>query len=295
VAAGKGGALALDRDWLYRHPLPQPDEHTDKNGRGRVLAIGGSRSVPGGICLSAEAALRAGAGKVKIATVAETALAIGLAMPECAVIGLAPDEAGEIADADPAIAVISSCDAVMVGPAMTDAAAGGRVVDALLDAAPDCAVVLDAAALMELAPRAARLRRRKTPTILTPHVGEMAHMLGCDAAVVQADREGQALHAAQHFGAVVVLKGSTSLIATPEGELLAFAGGGVGLATGGSGDVLAGIAAAFAAHGAPPRDAAAWAVWLHGEAGRRCAEQIGPVGFLARELLGHLPGLLGAF
>jgi NAD(P)H-hydrate repair Nnr-like enzyme with NAD(P)H-hydrate dehydratase domain len=91
-----------------------------------------------------------------------------------------------------------------------------------------------------------------------------------------------------------MLKGSTSLVADHEGRLFAYAGGGVGLATGGSGDVLAGIAAGLAARGASPLDAALWAVWLHGEAGRRCAEQIGPVGFLARELLAHVPGLMKA-
>ena len=72
----------------------------------------------------------------------------------------------------------------------------------------------------------------------------------------------------------------------------AYAGGGVGLATGGSGDVLAGIAAGLAARGAEPLAATLWAVWLHGEAGRRCAEQIGPLGFLARELLAHVPALM---
>ena len=91
---------------------------------------------------------------------------------------------------------------------------------------------------------------------------------------------------------MVVLKGSTSLVATPDGELFAYAGGGVGLATGGSGDVLAGIVAGLAARGAEPLEATLWAVWLHGEAGRRCAEQLGPLGFLARELLAHVPGLM---
>jgi NAD(P)H-hydrate repair Nnr-like enzyme with NAD(P)H-hydrate dehydratase domain len=100
--------------------------------------------------------------------------------------------------------------------------------------------------------------------------------------------------AAERYGAIVVLKGSTSIIADREGTVFAYAGGGVGLATGGSGDVMAGIAAGLAARGASAPDAALWAVWLHGEAGRRCAEQIGPLGFLARELLAHVPGLMRA-
>ena len=91
-----------------------------------------------------------------------------------------------------------------------------------------------------------------------------------------------------------MLKGPNTLICDADGRLFAFAGGGVGLATGGSGDVLAGLAAGLAARGAEPLVATAWAVWLHGEAGRRCAEQIGPMGFLAREFLAHVPALMRA-
>jgi NAD(P)H-hydrate repair Nnr-like enzyme with NAD(P)H-hydrate dehydratase domain len=89
-----------------------------------------------------------------------------------------------------------------------------------------------------------------------------------------------------------VLKGPNSLIAAPEGLTFSYAGGGVGLATGGSGDVLAGIVGGLCARGADPLVATLWSVWLHGEAGRRCAEQIGPIGYLARELLAHVPSLL---
>jgi NAD(P)H-hydrate repair Nnr-like enzyme with NAD(P)H-hydrate dehydratase domain len=130
--------------------------------------------------------------------------------------------------------------------------------------------------------------------VLTPHIGEMAALLECDAAGIEADRPAAVRRAAAHFGAVVMLKGSTTLVADPGGALFAYAGGGVGLATGGSGDVLAGIVAGLAARGAPPLEATLWAVWLHGEAGRRCAEQIAPLGFLARELLAQVPGLMRA-
>ena len=111
---------------------------------------------------------------------------------------------------------------------------------------------------------------------------------------IERDRPAAVRRAAESCGAVCMLKGPTSLIATPEGELFAYAGGGVGLATGGSGDVLAGLAGGLAARGAPPLVALLWAVWLHGEAGRRCAEQTGPLGFLARELAPHILGLMRA-
>ena len=286
-------AQPLDSTWLREHPLPPPDGETDKNGRGRVLAIGGCRTVPGGIRLTAEAALRAGAGKVRIATIAGAALAIGVAMPEVGLLALAEDAGGEIADAGPAIAELERFDAVIAGPAMADGKAAGRIVDALLATGDSAApLVLDAGALMACGMRGAALRASRRPLVLTPHVGEMAAMLECDAGVVEADRSSAVARAAERFGAVVVLKGANSLVAAPDGSLHAYAGGGVGLATGGSGDVLAGIVAGLAARGADPLVATLWAVWLHGEAGRRCAEQIGPLGFLARELLAHVPALL---
>lgn len=285
--------IPLDSNWLRENPLPPPDPHADKNARGRVLAVGGCTGVPGGLLLTAEAALRTGAGKVQIATVASSTLALGIAMPEIAVIPLDEDAGGEISgDLAPVEAAFSRCDAAIIGPAMYSGAIAGRIVDRLLAAESDAALILDCAALAELGPRAAILSKRQQPAILTPHIGEMAAMIGRDAEAIEADRSAFVLSAAERFGAVVVLKGSTSLIADPSGAIFAYAGGGVGLATGGSGDVLAGIAAGLAARGAEPLDAALWAVWLHGEAGRRCAERIGPIGFLARELLAHVPGLM---
>lgn len=289
-------AFALDSNWLRDHPLPQPGEHADKNERGRVLAIGGCRSVPGGIRLTAEAGLRAGAGKVRVATIASATIALGVAMPEIGVFGLPEDDEGEIAPGfgaalDP---LLERNDAIIVGPAIASEEAAGAIVDHLLAAARCAApIVFDAAALTCLPPaRTRKLRDRRHPVILTPHAGEMAGMLECSADEIERDRIAAVRTCAERFGGICVLKGSTSLIATPQGELYAYAGGGVGLATGGSGDVLAGIAAGLAARGADPLVATLWAVWLHGEAGRRCAERQGPLGFLARELLAHVPELM---
>jgi len=289
-------AIPLDSGWLRGHPLPMPEPDTDKNGRGRVFVIGGCRRVPGGLLLTAEAALRAGAGKVQAGLPVSTALTIGIAMPEMAVFGCEEDGDGEIAmlgeDVQHAIA---RCDAVVAGPAMSCDHAGARVVDCLLEnRCGEGTLVLDAAALMRLPQRRDLLTGRSSPAILTPHIGEMAAMLDRDADAIEADRTGAVREAARAYRAVVVLKGSTTLIADPHGALFAYSGGGVGLATGGSGDVLAGIAAGIAARGGAPLVAALWAVWLHGEAGRRCAEQIGPLGFLSRELLAHVPGLMRA-
>lgn len=290
-------AIRLDSGWLRANPLPQPDSDADKNARGRVVAIGGCRSVPGGIRLTAEAALRAGAGKVRVATVESAAIPLGVAMPEIAVFGLPEDDDGEIAAAcgERLAKLVERADAVIVGPAISGNEPAGAVVDHLLAAPCSAPLILDAAALTALPPdRIAPLRARRSPAILTPHIGEMAGMLECSADAIERDREGAVRRAAERFGATCVLKGETTLVATPGGALHAYAGGGVGLATGGSGDVLAGLASGLVARGAEPLVATLWAVWLHGEAGRRCAEQQGPLGFLARELLAHVPGLMRA-
>ena len=289
--------IPLDSDWLRAHRLPEPAVDADKNERGRVLAIGGCGEVPGGIRLTAEAALRAGAGKVRVATIESAAVALGVAMPEIAVFRLPEDDQGEIASGCEAVIapLLERADAVIVGPAIASSEAAGLVVDVLLETPCRAPLVLDAAALTCLPPARIRpLQRRKHPVILTPHLGEMAGMLDCRAREIEADRLDAVRRAARTYEAICVLKGATTLVAEPEGRVFAYAGGGVGLATGGSGDVMAGMAAGLAARGADPLVASLWAVWLHGEAGRRCAEQVGPLGFLARELLAHVPGLMRA-
>ena len=287
--------VPLDSDWLCDHPLPRPDRQTDKNGRGRVLAIGGSMTVPGGLLLTAEAALRAGAGKVRLATIEPLVLALGIAMPEVGVLPLGQNAEGEIeTNAAQLCDHCARCDAAIAGPAMSSPEAGGALLEALLDCQFAAPLVLDAAALTGLGRSGARLSQRMGETLLTPHLGEMAAMTGREPGRIVAAPADAVLEVAGHLGAVTVLKGATSYVATAEGELFSYAGGGVGLATGGSGDVLAGLAADLAARGAPLRDAALWAVWLHGEAGRRCGEQRGPLGFLARELLAHVPQMMRA-
>lgn len=283
----------MDGAWLRMNPLPQPHEESDKNARGRILVVGGCTMVPGGVRLTAEAALRAGAGKVRIGTVDAAAMMIGVLMPEVAVLPLSTDPKGEIDASRAALAAeVAKTDCLVLGPAMSCADQASTLVGALMDAADETALVLDAAALMAICGHAARLRQRRAPAILTPHLGEIAALLEEDAEAIDRDRGAAVRRCAEHFGSVVVLKGAVSLIAAPTGELFSYSGGNVGLATGGSGDVMAGIAAALLARGAEPLQAALWSAWLHGEAGRRCAEAIGPLGYLASELLGFIPRVM---
>lgn len=286
-------------------PLPQPDGDGDKETRGRVLVVAGSVPVPGGALLAGIGALRAGAGKLQIATAAGIAPHLGLALPEALVAGLpetpdggiAPDSAKVLAER------ASRCDTVLIGPGMMDEAAVVALTAGLLNRL-DAAVaspngggprfVLDAGALAGLGRDPGPVQRHAGHVVITPHAGEMAGLLGCSREQVEADPLAAAWQTAAHLKAVVALKGSCTRIVTPDGRAWAYRGGTVGLATSGSGDTLAGIVAGLLARGASPQQAAIWGVYLHGEAGNRLSRRIGPLGFLARELLAEIPPAMAA-
>ena len=288
---------ALLRGW----PVPMPAVEGDKEIRGHVLVLGGSCEMPGAVILAATAALRAGAGKLTIATGQSVAQLVALAMPEARVIGLR-EEASDgfsldaVACLDP---LAERVDAVLIGPGMRDEPATAALVHALLprlDAA-GTQVVLDACAMGALLHPpagwpAGRSWRFERPVILTPHAGEMAHLTGIAKKDITAAPDPRALAAARDWNAVVALKGARTVIATPDGTLYQHEGGNVGLAISGSGDVLAGVIAGLAARGAPLEQAGCWGVALHARAGERLAERMGTLGYLARELSQEIPALL---
>ena len=284
----------LDSAWVAANPAPVHGGGTTKNSRGRVLAIGGSLRVPGALRLTGEAAFRAGAGKVQLATVAGAALPLGMAVPEAAVIAL-DEDGGQIAGDGGATLgkALDSCGAVVVGPGIDDndvAMRLGRRV--LADVCDDAEVVVDAGAIGGLRHCRTELARFGGRVVITPHHGEMAVLTGLSVDAIAADPQTVARDTARDFGILVVLKANDTVIATPDGTLLHYRGGGIGLATGGSGDVLAGAIAGLLSRGSEPLVAAGWGVWLHGHAGRRLATERGPIGFLARELPGEFPRLL---
>ncbi|WP_247875963.1 NAD(P)H-hydrate dehydratase [Azospirillum sp. TSH100] len=279
-------------------PLPQPDGDGDKETRGRVLVVAGSVPVPGGALLAGIGVLRAGAGKLQIATAASIAPHLGLALPEALVIGLPETADGGIAPeaAETLVGRALRCDTVLIGPGMMDEAAAAELTAALLtrletdENGPR--FVLDAGALAGLGRDPAPLHRHDGRMVVTPHAGEMAGLLGCSRDRVEADPLGCARAAAAVLKAVVALKGGCTRIVAPDGRAWAYRGGTVGLATSGSGDTLAGIVAGLLARGASPEQAAIWGVFLHGEAGNRLSRRIGPLGFLARELLAEIPAVM---
>lgn len=288
---------AITADTLRALPIPAPGESGDKDARGRVLVAGGSRQVPGAAILAAEAALRAGAGRLRVATGREVAVPMAFRLPEARVIDLPETAGGDIAPSAAARVANAALqvDSLLLGPGMMDASAASALVQGVLarmdpQRAPQ--LLLDAGALCGQDVLREALRGYAGRVVLTPHAGEMAGILGMGRDAVEADPIGMGRHAAARLQAVVVMKGARTHVVSPAGDAWSYTGGSIGLATSGSGDVLAGLLAGLLARGAPPISAAVWAVWLHGEAGASLAQRIGPIGFLARELAAEVPRLM---
>jgi ADP-dependent NAD(P)H-hydrate dehydratase len=279
---------------LRRWPLPQPDDDADKEARGRVLVVGGTRQTPGAVLLAGTGALRAGAGKLQIAVGDSLAIPLAFAIPEARVFALPEAESGDLAPAAAAAIGerVASAQAVLLGPGMLDEAPVVPLLRATVTHLAEGTLILDAAGLAGLAADPALLRPLGGRAIVTPHAGEMAHVLGVDRDAVRDDPAGTAQRAAAAWEAIVVLKGAVTHVAAPSGETYRSQAGNVGLATSGSGDTLAGIVAGLAARGAEPLQAAVWGVYLHGRAGDRLARRGGRLGFLARELLAEVPALM---
>lgn len=283
--------VAVTPLWLRTHPLPRHEQGGDKHARGRVLVIAGSAEMPGAALLAGLGALRAGAGVLQIATSASTAFHLGVAMPEARVVGCTQTPAGGIdpANAPRLIELGSGCDAVLVGPGMMDDTAVAALTSELLKHLQDPVFVLDASAF-------ATLKTAGMPThgriVVTPHSGEMATFLGCSREEVDSDPLRSARQAAAALQAVTAMKGASTHIVAPDGEAWLSENGSIGLATSGSGDTLAGILAGLLARGTDPALATIWAVYMHGEAGRRLAERNGTFGLLAREIPGEIPSIM---
>lgn len=284
----------VDADLLREFPLPHHPDDSDKEERGRLLVIAGSRELPGAALLAAVAGLRAGAGKLQIATAESIAVQLGIAVPEARVVPHRETAEGCIDESgfDRIICLVRDAQAVMIGCGLQHGAPLDKLLDALFACSAGIPLVLDAAVLGSLAPRADALRSWQGGAIVLPHAGEMARLLECEPDEVSADPEAAARRAARRFNVVAVMKGQHSYIVAPDGRAFRFSGGGVGLATSGSGDTLAGMVGGLAARGADPLTAAIWGIYLHGAAGRRLMNEVGRVGFLARELLDLVPRLM---
>jgi hydroxyethylthiazole kinase-like uncharacterized protein yjeF len=216
-----------------------------------------------------------------------------MTMPEAMVVGCPETQAGGI---DPASAprlteLGSGCHAVLIGPGMMDTAAVAELTSELLQSLDARTLVLDASAFATRS-MAEIPAGHAGSIVVTPHSGEMAKFLHIPREDVDSDPLRAARQAAAILRAVVAMKGASTHVVSPDGEAWLCDNGSIGLATSGSGDTLAGILAGLLARGTQPTVATIWAVYMHGEAGRRLAKRNGTFGLLAREIPGEIPTIM---
>jgi ADP-dependent NAD(P)H-hydrate dehydratase / NAD(P)H-hydrate epimerase len=247
--------------------LPRPGAESDKYRRGVLGLLAGSDRYTGAVLLATGGAIHGGAGMVRVVTADVAATLVRQAWPE-AVITVHPEEG----DWDLAGSV-GRVQAWVAGPGMgTDPDAAARLTTVLRT---DLPVLVDADGLTILSQHE-DLLPREAPTLITPHAGELARLLGTDPASVEARRLEHARRAAGQLGVTVLLKGSTTVIAGNDDPVLVNPTGTPWLATAGSGDVLSGLAGALLAQGLPPAQAGLAGAYLHGLAGRLAAAGDGP-------------------
>ena len=271
TALVRGMPALLDR-------IPRRGARDSKFSAGSLLVVGGAPGTTSAAVLAATGALRADAGYVTLAVPAA-------ALPVAETLALEPVKRGfEWASATEALqADVARSSAIALGPGLGRSDEARALVRALLERA-DLPAVVDADALFGLA----RVDR-SAPTVLTPHAGELARLLGVEPAWVSAHRLEAAAEAAERFAAVVLLKGPDTIVCAPEGRVIVCDTGPPSLATAGTGDVLTGVVGAFLAKGVDVVDAAAAAAIAHGLAARSLPHQ---AGLIASDVAAALPGVL---
>lgn len=287
IAALDGPRIELLEEAALRARLPRraPDAH--KGDFGRVTIVAGALGKTGAAQLAGLGALRAGAGLVTVATPA-SCLGMVARVPEYMTLGL-PDRDGVVTGEGLDALLAGPVDVMAAGPGLGTGPGPRAVVHALLDRRVPVPLVLDADALNVCADEPARLRGRpEAPVVITPHPGEMARLAETTTADIQRDRIGAARGFAVEHQVYVVLKGARTLVADPAGTVWINTTGNPGMATGGSGDVLTGVVAAWLAQVADVPAAVTLAVHLHGLAGDLAVRSVGETALIAGDIAGHL-------
>jgi len=279
----------LDREtiqWLV--PRREPDTH--KGSYGHLLVMAGSRGKTGAAILACRAAMRMGAGLVTLAAPRSLNDIFAGSLVEVMTEPLrdnAAEEMEPLGDAEWR-RLLERKNALLFGPGIGVTEAARNALRWLLKNL-DMPWVVDADGLNNLALDLDRLRGAKTPPVLTPHPGEMARLIGRDTAAVNKDRVGAAQYFAVTHRCHVVLKGARTVVATADGRVFINPTGNPGMASGGMGDVLAGMLAALMGQGLSAEDAMKLGVYLHGFVGDRVAEAKGPIGLIASDIIEGLP------
>ncbi len=261
----------------------------NKGDFGHVLAVGGSLGMAGSVCMTAQSALKTGAGLVTAAVPACIASVAAVKLTECMILPV-PDESGAfcVASVREIVDFSRKCNTVVFGMGARKTCGTTRILESLLLSC-EGTLVIDADGLNVLADNLDLLAvKRKCSLILTPHPGEMARLCGCSVKEVQENREQISLSFAQKYNVVLVLKGENTVVTDGE-EIFINPTGNVGMATGGSGDVLAGIIAGFSAQGLGAQNAALCGCFVHGLSGDIAVKDKTQYCLTACDLIDYLP------
>ncbi|MBL8921851.1 MAG: NAD(P)H-hydrate dehydratase [Myxococcaceae bacterium] len=285
VLPSQGTFLLEETDVKGR--LPQRKAESHKGTFGHVLLVAGSWGKTGAAALAAKAALRSGAGLVTIATRPECLEPVMSHAPEVMGVELVNDGPLGLSDFNSILEAADGKQALVIGPGIARGDETARLLASLLEELT-IPCVLDADAINALGSNAALLDKAKGEILLTPHPGEMARLIGKTTADVNADRVGVARAFATQHSVVLLLKGARTIISRHDGAVFINPTGNAGMATGGSGDVLAGLTGALLAQGLSTEDAAVVGAWAHGAAGDLAAAKRGLMGLIASDLIDHL-------
>ena len=243
-----------------------------KGNCGKVLIYAGSKGMAGAAVLCARAALRTGAGLVRVSVPEELFPILQVGVPEATCM-----------TRERLFEDLMQYSAIAIGPGLGDEIKNGNLIKKIINTT-DKPVVIDADGLNLLQEDPGMMRQAKAKLIITPHPGEAARLLKQKTAEINGNRLESAKGLAAVTGAVTVLKGADSGVATPEGKTYINKTGNPGMATGGSGDVLTGVIAALAGQGLEPEAAAASGVFLHGLAGDLASDRVGEYGLIASDI-----------
>ena len=271
--------------------LPSRPDTGHKGTFGTLLSVCGSRDMPGAACLSAMAALRCGVGLVMMASVPSVISVAQSRMLEPIYIPLAEDAGGHISSVNADRLLSLPRPTVILAGCGIGVSEDTRSLMHSLSKNSPLPMVIDADGLNSVKENIASLKSRKAGTVLTPHLGELAGLIGKDRAAVINDPYGSAGILQEISGAVVVAKSSTTNIVSDKAHHLLDAPNS-GLAKGGSGDVLAGCIASFLAQGLSAEDAAVLGVYVHSAAGKRAADRLGRYGMLPSDIINEIPYIL---
>lgn len=280
------GVTPVDSNYetLSAPVLPKRPKSSHKGTFGTALLICGSYGMAGAAILATRAALRSGVGIAKCLLPKSIYPILTSAVPEAVCLPARETKKGGLSPFISLKPALSKTSAVLIGCGLGNTCGTLKILKKLIKNS-DKPIVIDADGINALSNCIDLLKKANAPIILTPHPAEMARLLKCDTKAVEENRINTALSFAKEYNCVLVLKGTNTIVASPEGRLFFNTLGNSGMATGGSGDVLSGITVSLLAQGMSPIDAAKTAVYMHSLAGDTAAEKFGEAAMIPSDII----------